>query len=93
MQLNAVFAKQPDCLLEDMDGELLLYSPSSATTLHLNGSSAIIWDLIDGKNSVEDVIAELKAAFPDHAEQITQDVIDAFSEFENRNVIVSVNLS
>ena len=61
-------------MLEDMDGELLLYNPVSATTLHLNDSSAVVWELCDGTRSVDVIVAALQEVFPQQAEQIKSDV-------------------
>ena len=77
MNLSDYYQHHSDCLLEDMDGEMLLFNPSSATTLHLNAASAIIWELCTGDNSVADIVITLQEAYPDQAKQIEQDVMSA----------------
>ena len=89
MNLNAIYAQSPDCLLEDMDGELLLYNPVNATTLHLNGSSAVVWDLCDGRQSVE-TIASLMQAFPDQSDQIAADVEAVITDLASQSALVEV---
>ena len=90
MNLNAIYAQSPDCLLEDMDGELLLYNPVNATTLHLNGSSAVVWDLCDGRQSVETIIASLMQAFPDQSDQIAADVEAVITDLASQSALVEV---
>jgi len=76
-----------DCLVEDMDGELLVYNPTTATTLHLNGSSAVVWGLCDGQNSIDAMIELISDAYPDQADQIAGDVTDVIKRLLQSNVI------
>ena len=90
MNLNAIYAQSPDCLLEDMDGELLLYNPVNTTTLHLNGSSAVVWELCDGKQSVEAIIASLIKAYPEQSGQIAADVEAVITDLASQSALVEV---
>lgn len=87
MDTSKRYQQAPDCLLEDMDGDLLLYNPTTATTLQLNGPSAIIWQLLNEQHSVAEIIAALQEAYPDQASQIEGDVLQAVSEFVAQSVI------
>lgn len=87
MDTSKRYQQAPDCLLEDMDGDLLLYNPTTATTLQLNGPSAIIWQLLNEQHSVAEIIAALQEAYPDQAAQIEGDVLQAVSEFVAQSVI------
>jgi hypothetical protein len=91
MKNTDIYKQSQDCLLEDMDGELLLYDPNSAATLHLKGSSAIVWDLCDGQRSAQDIIDVVQQTYPDQAAQITQDVASVVDDLCERNVLVLVN--
>ena len=87
MKKTEIYAQADDCLLEDMDGEMLLYNPENATTLHLNGPSIIVWELCDGKNSVQEIIDIVKSAFPDQASQIEDDVVKVIKDLSKRDVL------
>lgn len=87
MNLENHYQKTPECLLEDMDGEKLLYNPSNATTLHLNGPSMLVWELCNGNNSVATMIHTLQQAYPAQAEQIERDVIAVIYELNENGVI------
>ena len=56
-----------NCLLEKMDDDTLLYNPRTTTTLHLNASSALVWELCTGDNSVQQIIDALQSSFPEQA--------------------------
>lgn len=93
MDKSAIYQHSPDSLLEDMDGDLLLYNPNSATTLHLNGPSAIVWELCDAENSVQDIIDVVKEAYPDQAEQIEQDIIGVLEDLLKRQVLEPLSVA
>jgi len=88
MNNKDIFKQNEDCLLEDMDGEMLLYNPTSSVTLHLNGPSAIVWQLCDGERSAEKIIALVKEAYPEQSEQIEEDVASVIDDLSERNVLV-----
>ena len=60
--------------LEEIDGEILLYSPSSTRSVYLNATASLIWRLCDSKQSVGQIIDQLRDAFPDAAGAIEDDV-------------------
>ena len=61
-------------MLEELDGELLLYHLDQTKTVYLNNSAAVVWHLCDGTNTVADIIALLTAQFPESADAIPDDV-------------------
>lgn len=90
MNRNIIYKQDSHCLCEEMDGELLVYQPTSATTLHLNGPSAIVWNLCTGENTVQEMIDIVVDAFPDQAEQIPQDIIDVMQGLVTQRFVVEV---
>jgi hypothetical protein len=71
--------------LEEIDGEILLYSPSSTRSVYLNSTASLIWNLCDGRNSVGQIVDQLKQAFPEAELNIEQDVTGAIQLFiDNR---------
>lgn len=90
MPNSDIYTHAEDCLIEDMDGESLLYHPGTTTTLHLNQPSLLVWNLCDGERSVQDVITTLQEAFPDQNEQIAEDVVDVITELREKKVLVKV---
>lgn len=92
MNLEDQYQQVPECLLEDMDGETLLYNPSNATTLHLNGPSMIVWQLCSGENSLTEIIGALQEAYPAQADQIESDVIAVINQLKENHVIQKASL-
>ena len=87
MEMNVAYQQHKDVLLEDMDGEILLYHPAKALTLHLNGPSAVVWHLCDGNRTVADIVDLVKEAYPQQASQIETDVINVLEDFLAQQVV------
>lgn len=84
---NEHYYQVENCLLEKMDDDTLLYNPSTTATLHLNASSALVWELCTGENSVQQIIDLLQSSFPEQAEQIAGDVPLALKELLAKGVL------
>lgn len=74
MDINRTVVIEPGYLLERLDNEITVYHPTLATSLYLNETGALIWELCDGKRSVADVINILVELYPEQREQIGDDV-------------------
>ena len=73
--------------LEEIDGELLLYSPESTRSIYMNSTASIIWRLCDGKLTVGEIVELLKEAFPEAEDSIEKDVVDSIDLFINSDAI------
>jgi hypothetical protein len=69
-QLN----KFPGVIVEDLEGEILLYRPSAHKAIHLNRTAALVWTLCDGTRTAKDVIDCLAAEFPNAKSDIAREV-------------------
>ncbi len=74
-------------MLEELDGELLLYHLDRTTTVYLNNSAALVWHLCDGTNSIAEIIAFLQEKFPKAAGEIADDVNDALVELNGAGAL------
>ncbi|MGB5706763.1 MAG: pyrroloquinoline quinone biosynthesis peptide chaperone PqqD [Arenicellales bacterium] len=73
--------------LEEIDGEILLYSPSSTRSVYLNATASLIWRLCDGKRNVRQIVDQLKQAFPEAEQSIEQDVTKSIQLFVDNDAI------
>jgi len=64
-------------VLEELDGETLLYRHSLKKLIYLNASAALVWKLCDGKRSAREIAGILADAYPEEADMVTTDVSDA----------------
>lgn len=73
------FSQNRDFSVEKFDHEILLYSVSSTTGVHLNETAFLVWQLCgQGKSSAE-IIELLEAAYPHEKVNIREDVTVALS--------------
>lgn len=77
----------PGYAIEELDGELLLFHPSSETILHTNQTGVLVWRLCDGQRSVAEIVAVLTAVYPEAAVEIAQDVPDLLNQFADQGAI------
>lgn len=78
---------KPNFELEEIDGELLLYSPESTRSIYMNSTASIIWRLCDGKLTVGEIVSLLSEAFPDASDSMETDVVDSIQLFIDNNAI------
>ncbi len=60
--------------LEEIDGELLLYSMAGERVLYCNATAALVWQLCDGERTIEAMVELVQAAYPEASERIAREV-------------------
>ena len=83
--MNNIAQKKPktidDFQLEEIDGEVLLYSPKATRSIYLNPSASLIWRLCTGEFSTQEIVESLQEQFPEQAESIADDVMTTLDQF------------
>lgn len=74
MDIDKVIHLNDDYFIERIDGEITVYHPTLTTSVYLNDTGALIWELCNGERSVADIIAILTEIYPESGEQIETDV-------------------
>jgi len=72
---QATPARSPGWTSEQLDGELVLYNPDSTRACYLNDTAALVWHLVDGARTTEDIctlLADAYAEVPDLASDIRE---------------------
>ena len=70
MDDNNIVKMSRDYLLERCDGEHIVYHPTLETSMYLNDTGAIIWQLCDGTRTVAEIIAVLADCYPESRHDI-----------------------
>ncbi len=76
-----------DFNLEEIDGEILLYSPASTRSIYLNPSASVIWQLCNGEATIGEITQALSERFPDAADSIGTDVVETIQTFLDNEAI------
>ena len=59
---------------EGTDGWTLLVNPDTAGAMAVNQTGALIWKLIDGRRTTEEIAAAVRDRFPDAPDTVAEDV-------------------
>jgi len=92
--LESVYEPSTDLVARDIEGELIIIPLVSGIgdiedeLLSLNGTGRSIWDRLDGRKKLGEVVSELGAEFDEPREQIEADVVGFVSELLNRRLVV-----
>jgi hypothetical protein len=77
----------PSFRLERLDQDLLLYHPGLTKTVHLNPTASLIWQLCDGRRSVDEIAALLREAYDENAADITGDVESTLTRLADEGAV------
>lgn len=86
MNMNKVVVLEPNYFLEKIDNEITVYHPSLTTSLYLNETGALVWELCDGKRKISDVIDILVELYPESRDQVNIGVTDIIRRLAENNI-------
>ncbi len=91
-----VFEPSPDLVVRDIEGQIVLVPLTSgvgdleAELFSLNETGKAVWEHLDGKRSVDEVIAGLQAEYEDPDGEIPGHVGALLTELAARGMVVDV---
>ncbi len=78
----------PGYLLEKIDNEIVVYHPTNTTSLYLNETGSLIWQLCDSTRSTAEIISLLVGFYPENSEQIADQVEEFIRRLKDNNIAV-----
>lgn len=79
--LGVVLGPHPAAVREDISGEMLVARPDLDTTRFLDGIASMIYTLLDGRRTGEEIVDLLVGAFPESCEHVRRDTAELLEEF------------
>ncbi len=78
MELSSSPLQNPAVLSRKIvDGEIVLVNADNATSLALTNQTAVtVWEMTDGKNTIQDIIVEVERQFQDVPQTVSNEVLD-----------------
>jgi hypothetical protein len=95
----AAYIPSEDVVAREIEGELIIVplvtgmGDMEDDLFTLNETGRAIWDRLDGKKNLKELIAELRDEFEDEAGKMEQDVVGLTSELLKRKMLVEVHKS
>ena len=96
VSLDAVYAPSEDAVAREVQGEFIIIPITSGIggledeIFSLNETGKAIWDKLDGKRSLDDIIKELSLEFEALSDEIEKDVMGLAEELLKRRILVEV---
>ncbi len=93
---DAVYAISDDVVAREIEGEIIIVPLVAGIgdleddLFTLNETGKAVWEKLDGRRSLNQVIAELAAQYQAAAGEIDQDVLGLVAELVQRRVLVAV---
>ena len=97
LRLTAVCAPSDDVVAREIEGEIIIVPLASGIgdaddeLFTLNETGKAIWQVLDGKRTLQDVSRELSAEFEFPAGEIERDVLGLVEELLKRRILVEVS--
>ena len=61
-------------LREEFDDWAVLYNPDTAEAVGTNPVGVAVWKWMDGKNSIEEIVSEIKNSFEDTPDTVSEEI-------------------
>jgi hypothetical protein len=87
MNLNAKPKRKPEFSLEAVGDDVLLYNPVDTKIISFNQTASLIWQLCGGQITVAEMVAGLKEAYPENADEIEADILATLQQFETAGCV------
>jgi len=80
--------KSEDTASRIIDGEAVIVTPQKGVVTVLNETGSGIWQLLDGENTVEDIINTISSEFNVSREEARKDTLDFIEELIEKDMVV-----
>ena len=81
--------QRSDLVVQELDGEALLYDPLAHLLHRLNDTGFLIWRLCDGRRSVDEIAALLTESYDVGWDAARQDVAQAIEQMADNLILES----
>jgi hypothetical protein len=91
LSLETIFKKNDKVPWRVIEGEAILVKVDSGEVSHLNEVATEIWQTIDGKRKVADIIKHIHDSFEVKKEEAEKDTVEFLRALADKKIIVPVN--
>lgn len=76
-----------DLVVEDLEGEFLIYDEESSDLHHLNPTASIVFSLCDGTATVKEMASDISAAFAMPVDEVERQVRALIRDFRKAGLL------
>ena len=90
--LEKCFFKENNCVTREIAGETIIVPIKGRvgdldSIYTLNEVGTLIWQLIDGQKSIDQIVQAVRQAYDVESEEVTKDAVDFLSSLEEAGLI------
>jgi len=74
-------------IIEELDGELVLFNPMRNLIIHANQTAALIWQLCDGERTIPQIVDLLSEAYPEAQTEIKKEAPLAIQDLHKKGAL------
>jgi hypothetical protein len=95
IDLQHTYRPSDDIVVREIENELIIVPLTSGVAdmenelYTLNETARVIWEKLDGKKSLQDIINDLSMEYNADKEQITADVVELTDELLKRKMLIA----
>jgi len=75
-------------LWRELDGEAILLNPKEGCSYNLNIVGTLIWKLLDGEHSIDDIAKAICECYEVEHDQALQDMRQLLNELRENNLVI-----
>lgn len=93
VDLNAIYISSENVVAREIEGEIIIVplvagiGDAEDDIFSLNETGRAIWKLLDGKRTLNQIVAELQEEYDMTQNEIAKDVIGLISELEKKHMV------
>jgi hypothetical protein len=91
MDVNKVPKQANGFVVEEMQGESLLYRIGSHQAIHLDNAGTVIWKLCDGSRTVQEIIDLIATNYPGFEADVRTDVREVVELLERDGALLEIS--
>jgi len=89
MTNSAIWAQNPAVITRTIDGLAVIMDPREGKVLSLNPVGTLIWEMADGKNSREEILAAVCSEFDVSSELASSDLAEFVETLAGKNLLLA----
>ena len=75
-------------LWRELDGEAILLNPKEGCSYNLNNVGTLIWKMLDGEHSIDDIAQAICEYYEVEYDQALQDMSQLLNELRENNLVI-----